>query len=217
MKKKRIVQLLALLAIFLVLIVLFLVKRAGVAAESDVPVIQEVMTDDAVTVVDGSTVLEEVVTTGPSTSTTAGHVAVEEVVVADEQALFVDEIDLEALSADGLPVMIQFYSTNCGPCQSMMDDLKSFHASSQGMARVVAVNVDEHPEVGLEFPVIVVPTQLFLTSSGEVYKPSQRIMASIGGFVRFTYADTGEDAYIVHQGVLSESQMRRICEDAGRL
>lgn len=214
--KKRIVQLLALLVIFLVLIILFIVKSGDVIKKSAEPVSGEIRSGEVSTVLDEAVVLEDVAAAGPLSSTVAGPAAVEEP-VADEQPLFVDEIDLEALSSDGLPVMIQFYSTNCVPCQSMMDDLKSFHASSQGMARVVAINVDEHPEVGREFPVIVVPTQLFLTASGEVYQPSQRIMASVGGFVRFTYADTGEDAYIVHQGVLSESQMRRICEDAGRL
>lgn len=129
--------------------------------------------------------------------------------------LFVSSLDMEELRNEGLPVMIQFYTTSCIPCQSMMDDLKSFYAESYGKVRVVALNVEEHPEAAMDYPVMVVPTQIFLTASGENYVPSSRIKASVGNFVQFVYSDTGKPAWTVHQGVLSETQMKRITEDAG--
>ena len=73
----------------------------------------------------------------------------------------------------------------------------------------------EYPEAAMSYPVSVVPTQLFLTASGENYIPSQRIIGSVGNFARYTYTATGELAYVVHQGVLTKSQMERITAEAG--
>ena len=33
----------------------------------------------------------------------------------------------------------------------------------------------------------------------------------------YTYKDTGEIAYVVHQGILTQSQMKRITDDAGAM
>lgn len=111
--------------------------------------------------------------------------------------------------------MIQFFSTTCVPCMSMMDDLRAFYSENYGRVKVVALNIEEYPEAAMDYPVVVVPTQLFFTSEGELYVPSSRIRASVGGFASFVYTDTQELAYVVHQGVLDKEQMERIAADAG--
>ena len=98
---------------------------------------------------------------------------------------------------------------------SMMDDLRAFYSENYGKVKVVALNIEEYPEEAMSYPVSVVPTQLFLTASGENYIPSQRIIGSVGNFARYTYTATGELAYVVHQGVLTKSQMERITAEAG--
>ena len=49
------------------------------------------------------------------------------------------------------------------------------------------------------------------------YIPSDRIRASVGNFAAYTYRDTGEIAYVVHQGILTQSQMKRITDEAGAM
>ena len=127
------------------------------------------------------------------------------------------EIDEDALRSSGLPVMIQFFSTTCIPCMSMMDDLRAFYAENYGRVKVIALNVNEYPEAAMMYPVSVVPTQLFFTADGENYIPSDRIRASVGNFAAYTYRDTGEIAYVVHQGILTQSQMKRITDEAGAM
>lgn len=188
MKRKTVIQIIVLVAIAAILVGLFFAKRASVAAELTEPI------------------------------PVASQSTVEEGGTAEETLpLFVTSIDEEELRSGGLPVMIQFFSTSCVPCQSMMEDLRAFYSESYGRVRVVALNVEENPEAAAGYPVMVVPTQLFITASGEDYVPSQRIIGSVGGFTAYSYSDTGELAYVVHQGVLTKSQMERITAEAAGL
>ena len=63
---------------------------------------------------------------------------------AQAEPLFVTEIDEEALRSSGLPVMIQFFSTTCIPCMSMMDDLRAFYAENYGRVKVIALRIIFH-------------------------------------------------------------------------
>ena len=190
MKAKRLVQILAVIIIVAVLAALFFLKRANVESELSEPVV----------------------------ATASAPTAAEEATESEElDPLFVTAIDEEELRSGGIPVMIQFFSTSCVPCQSMMDDLRGFYSDNYGKVRVVALNVEENPDAAAGYPVMVVPTQLFITASGENYVPSQRIAASVGNFAAFSYTDTGELAYVVHQGTLNQSQMERIAAEAATL
>ena len=165
MKRKSAIQIIVLVAIAAILVGLFFAKRASVAAELAEPI------------------------------PVASQSTVEEGGTAEETLpLFVTSIDEEELRSGGLPVMIQFFSTSCVPCQSMMEDLRAFYSESYGRVRVVALNVEENPEAAAGYPVI-----------------------SVGGFTAYSYSDTGELAYVVHQGVLTKSQMERITAEAAGL
>lgn len=204
MARKRTIQIIAFAAILLILIVLFFVKRMNTQAKLEEPVTAPV----TATAPAGAGTADSA-TEAEITAMTAGTPA------ESAEPLFVESIDEEALRSCGLPVMIQFFSTTCVPCMSMMDDLRAFYSENYGKVKVVALNIEEYPEAAMSYPVSVVPTQLFLTASGENYIPSQRIIGSVGNFARYTYTATGELAYVVHQGVLTKSQMERITAEAG--
>ena len=218
--KKRIVQIAAVIVLIAVLAVIYIVKQNNVSDALSEPVVN-------LDISEGSAGSIETVAEAVPVSANA---SVSDIAAADESAsdgvhdtaaqaepLFVTEIDEDALRSSGLPVMIQFFSTTCIPCMSMMDDLRAFYAENYGRVKVIALNVNEYPEAAMMYPVSVVPTQLFFTADGENYIPSDRIRASVGNFAAYTYKDTGEIAYVVHQGILTQSQMKRITDDAGAM
>ena len=218
--KKRIVQIVAVMVIIAVLAVIYIVKQNNVSEALSEPVVN-------LDISEGSAGSIETVAEAVPVSANA---SVSDIAAADESAsdgvhdtaaqaelLFVTEIDEDALRSSGLPVMIQFFSTTCIPCMSMMDDLRAFYAENYGRVKVIALNVNEYPEAAMMYPVSVVPTQLFFTADGENYIPSDRIRASVGNFAAYTYRDTGEIAYVVHQGILTQSQMKRITDEAGAM
>ena len=219
--KKRIVQIAAVIVIIAVLAVIYIVKQNNVSEALSEPVVNLDISEGSA----GS--IEAVADAVPVSANTS----VSDIAAADDESasegvqdtaaqaepLFVTEIDEDALRSSGLPVMIQFFSTTCIPCMSMMDDLRAFYAENYGRVKVIALNVNEYPEAAMMYPVSVVPTQLFFTADGENYIPSDRIRASVGNFAAYTYRDTGEIAYVVHQGILTQSQMKRITDEAGAM
>ncbi len=57
-----------------------------------------------------------------------------------------------------LPVLVDFYSTTCGPCHMMHPILERLAARRAGQVAVVRINVESYPEVAREFRVQGVPT-----------------------------------------------------------
>lgn len=213
--KKRIVQIVAVMVIIAVLAVIYIVKQNNVSEALSEPVVNLDISEgsaDSMETVAGAVPVSAGAPVSDITAADGVHDT-----AAQAEPLFVTEIDEDALRSSGLPVMIQFFSTTCIPCMSMMDDLRAFYAENYGRVKVIALNVNEYPEAAMMYPVSVVPTQLFFTADGENYIPSDRIRASVGNFAAYTYRDTGEIAYVVHQGILTQSQMKRITDEAGAM
>lgn len=218
--KKRIVQIVAVMVIIAVLAVIYIVKQNNVSEALSEPVVNLDISEGSADSMETVAEAEPVSAGDPVSDIAAADESASDGVpdtAAQAEPLFVTEIDEEALRSSGLPVMIQFFSTTCIPCMSMMDDLRAFYAENYGRVKVIALNVNEYPEAAMMYPVSVVPTQLFFTADGENYIPSDRIRASVGNFAAYTYRDTGEIAYVVHQGILTQSQMKRITDEAGAM
>lgn len=129
-----------------------------------------------------------------------------------ELALAADSIDLELLVSYGLPIIIDFGADYCAPCRQMEPVLKAIHKEMQGRAIIKYVDVVEYSQVAREFPIQVIPTQLFINSDGSAYVPSKDIGIE---FEMYNYQGTDEHAYTAHLGGLTEDQMRTILADMG--
>ncbi|MFU0831320.1 MAG: Thioredoxin domain-containing protein [Oscillospiraceae bacterium] len=127
-------------------------------------------------------------------------------------ALETTSVDLETLTSYNLPIIIDFGSDSCIPCQQMAPVLETMNAEMQGKAIIKFVDVWKHAEAADGFPVQVIPTQVFINSDGTPYVPSEEIDVE---FTMYSYQDTGEHAFTVHQGGLTEEQMRAILADMG--
>ncbi|MCI2055786.1 MAG: thioredoxin family protein [Oscillibacter sp.] len=123
-------------------------------------------------------------------------------------------IDLESLSAYGLPLIIDFGSDSCIPCKEMAPVLQTMNAEMQGKAIIKFVDVWKNQSAADGFPVQVIPTQILIGADGNPYVPSEDITSQIE-LTQYTYKDTGELAFTVHQGGLTEEQMRLILSDMG--
>lgn len=123
-------------------------------------------------------------------------------------------VDLEALTAYGLPLIIDFGSDACIPCKEMAPVLKTMNAEMQGIAIIKVVDVWKNTDAKKDFPVQVIPTQVLIAADGTPYAPSEEVASQIE-LSQYTYQDTGALAFTVHQGGLTEEQMRLILSDMG--
>mgnify|MGYP001021836445 CR=1 FL=1 len=121
-------------------------------------------------------------------------------------------IDLDALKEYKLPIIIDFGADSCIPCKKMAPVLKTLNAEMQGKAIIKFVDVWKNEEAAKDFPIQVIPTQVFINADGKPYVPSDDMKIK---FDMYNYKDTGKPAFTVHQGGLTEVQMRAIIADMG--
>lgn len=126
-----------------------------------------------------------------------------------------DSIDLDALTAYDLPLIIDFGSDSCIPCKEMAPVLETMNAEMQGLAIIKFVDVWANPDAANDFPVQVIPTQVIINTDGTPYVPSDSMEESSIEFSMYSYKDTGEHAFTTHQGGMTEEQMRAILADMG--
>ena len=123
-----------------------------------------------------------------------------------------DSVDLDVLKAYGLPLIIDFGSDSCIPCKEMAPVLQTMNAEMQGKAIIKFVDVWKYADAAEGFPIQVIPTQVFINADGTPYVPGDEINI---GFTMYNLKSTGEHAFTVHQGGLTEDQMRLILTDMG--
>ena len=66
------------------------------------------------------------------------------------------------------PILVDFWATWCGPCQMMLPIIEDF-AKSNPDIKVGKVNVDEQPELAVEYGIMSIPT-LIAFKNGEIYR-----------------------------------------------
>ena len=121
-------------------------------------------------------------------------------------------IDLNALKEYNLPIIIDFGADSCIPCKEMAPVLKTLNAEMQGKAIIKFVDVWKNGDAANDFPIQVIPTQVLINADGTPYVPSDDIGIK---FDMYSFKDTGEHAFTVHQGGLTEKEMRAILADMG--
>lgn len=87
----------------------------------------------------------------------------------------------EVLNSD-IPVLVDFWATWCGPCRMVAPIVEEIADEYDGRIKVGKVNVDEEPELAMQFRVASIPT-LMVFKNGQLvntvvgYRPKADILA----------------------------------------
>ena len=98
-------------------------------------------------------------------------------------AIKINNANYDEVMGMGLPVVIDFWATWCGPCR-MVSPILDEIASEKTNVVVGKINVDEEPELAQQFGVVSIPT-LVLMKAGQVadtpvgYRPKEAVLAFI--------------------------------------
>ena len=126
-----------------------------------------------------------------------------------------EQFDMDKWLEPGLPLLVDFGSKSCGPCQKMKPDLIEFYEEMEGKMTVVYLDVWEDPSRTGGLPANVVPTQFFFNPDGTPYMPSKEIMTEYYGFQQYTLKGSSEVVLTSHQGILWIDGLRAIAAEMG--
>lgn len=85
-------------------------------------------------------------------------------------AMEITDASYEAIMAEGLPVIIDFWATWCGPCQMVGPMINELADEYAGRIIVGKIDVDANSEIPSQYGVRNIPTILFFNKNGEVVK-----------------------------------------------
>ena len=78
--------------------------------------------------------------------------------------------NLEELTAAGLPVVLDFYATWCGPCKKIAPIIEELAVEFDGKIAVGKCDVDENDEIAAQYGIRNIPTVLFIKDGQVVDK-----------------------------------------------
>ena len=106
----------------------------------------------------------------------------EEEATQEELTLEITEVDLDKIKSYKVPFVIDFGSDVCIPCKEMAPVLETLHEEFKGKAIVHFVDVWKNQNAALDFPVSVIPTQVFYNADGTPFVPSEELSQEIDDF-----------------------------------
>lgn len=89
-----------------------------------------------------------------------------------EIELYKETFEQEVLQSD-IPVFVDFWATWCGPCKMIAPIVKEIADEYDGKILVGKVNVDEEPDLTMQYNVSSIPTLM-------VFKNGQLVNKAVG-------------------------------------
>ena len=77
-----------------------------------------------------------------------------------------ENFNSEVISSDK-PVLIDFYADWCGPCNAMAPVIEELAKELEGKVKVGKINVDENPDIAVEYNVMSIPTLIVFKNGKE--------------------------------------------------
>ena len=106
-------------------------------------------------------------------------ISLQEKDMADTMQVSDNTFQDEVLGAD-LPVMVDFTAVWCGPCKMLDPIVKQLAQDWDGRVKVVKLDVDNNPELAMQYQVMGVPTLMLFVGGEPIdrvtgYQPTDRI------------------------------------------
>jgi len=98
-----------------------------------------------------------------------------------------DSFKSEVLEAD-TPVVVDFWAEWCGPCKMISPALDEISEEMSGKVKIVKVNIDENPDLAVEYGVRSIPMLLAFNGGEKVNemvgaKPKSGLQSWIDGSI----------------------------------
>jgi thioredoxin len=65
------------------------------------------------------------------------------------------------------PMVVDFYATWCGPCKQLVPILDKIEQNHKGEVIFKRIDVDQEPELAMEFHIDAIPLLMFITPTGD--------------------------------------------------
>ena len=83
-----------------------------------------------------------------------------------EIKLRTENFEKEVLKSEK-PVLVDFYADWCGPCNAMAPVIEELAKELEGKVKVGKINVDENPDIAVEYNVMSIPTLIVFKNGKE--------------------------------------------------
>lgn len=123
-----------------------------------------------------------------------------------------EEFDVEKLKYYNLPIILDFGADYCPPCREMAPILVKLNQDLQEKAIIKYIDIEEFPELAKDYPISVIPTQMFFDMEGKPYSPSDPKALDM---IIYTLKDTGEHIFTAHEGILTEEVALVVLKEMG--
>ncbi len=87
-----------------------------------------------------------------------------------------------------LPVLVDFTAVWCGPCKMLEPIIKQLAQEWEGKVKVVKLDVDDNPNLAMEYNVMGVPSLILFKDGKPVerltgYQPKDRLQKKFGAYL----------------------------------
>ena len=82
-----------------------------------------------------------------------------------DQASFAEE-----LATADKPILVDFWAEWCGPCRALAPFLDEIAVENGDKIKIAKVNVDENPDLALQFDIMTIPTLIVFQDGQPVHR-----------------------------------------------
>lgn len=123
-----------------------------------------------------------------------------------------EEFDLEHLKSYGLPIILSFGSEDCPSCKVIAPVLAELNQELRGQAIIKYIDVWKYEELGRDYPLSLIPTQVFIAADGQPYNPSDPKAMEM---TLYMLRETNEHLFTTHVGPMTKAQLLTALTEMG--
>jgi thioredoxin 1 len=90
--------------------------------------------------------------------------------MANAIATFDQSSFAEELATADKPVLVDFWAEWCGPCRALAPFLDEIAEENGDKIKIAKVNVDENPDLALQFDIMTIPTLIVFQDGQPVHR-----------------------------------------------